>query len=299
VPSDCFTTVAQRGLGLIAGQASHDGKCPRCSEAPPESHGSGSSSTVSGTSISVERSTCTMLMDHIPRCPSFWYVIQLHDRIVHVLEEFILEAGATKGRDSRSDVPRIRSGASRDRPWDVVWLDFRAPHCHLVVDVTVTASARTISIVPHIGARLPLPGSLALGAQHGKLDADLRTSALLCMPSVQSVHDCYPFALEDGGRLAPMAGELVDRLALLVAVRRCHGMGVAGSRSMRFDSCVRTQHFARRSTSFSFSRFRGDVRREFMQRLFAALHGTLGSDLRDDLQEGGVNVVACLRVPRA
>ena len=29
-----------------------------------------------------------------------WYVIQLHDRIVHVLEEFILEAGATKGRDS-------------------------------------------------------------------------------------------------------------------------------------------------------------------------------------------------------
>jgi hypothetical protein len=59
-----------------------------------------------------------------------------------------------------------------------------------------------------------------LGAQHGKLDADLRTSALLGTPSVQSIHDYYPFALEDGGRLAPMADELVDRLAILVAVRR-------------------------------------------------------------------------------
>jgi hypothetical protein len=42
-----------------------------------------------------------MLMDHIPLCPYSWYVIQLHDRIVHVLEEFMLEAGATKGRDLR------------------------------------------------------------------------------------------------------------------------------------------------------------------------------------------------------
>jgi hypothetical protein len=30
----------------------------------------------------------------------------------------------------------------------------------------------------------------------------------------------------------------------------------------------------------------GDVRREFMQRLSTALHGTLGSCLRDGLQEG-------------
>jgi hypothetical protein len=36
---------------------------------------------------------CDMLMDHIPRCPCYWYIIQLHDRIVHVLEEFVLEAG--------------------------------------------------------------------------------------------------------------------------------------------------------------------------------------------------------------
>jgi hypothetical protein len=39
--------------------------------------------------------------------------------------------------------------------------------------------------------------------------------------------------------------------------------------------------------------------REFMQRLSAALHGTLGSYLRDALQEGSVDVVACLPAPRA
>jgi hypothetical protein len=43
----------------------------------------------------------------------------------------------------------------------------------------------------------------------------------------------------------------------------------------------------------------GDVRREFMQRLFAVLHGTLGSYLRDALEEGSVDAVACLRIPRA
>jgi hypothetical protein len=58
-----------------------------------------------------------------------------------------------------------------------------APHRHLVVDVMVT-SARTNTNVPRIGARLPLPGSLAWGAQHGKLDADLRAYALFGTPSV-------------------------------------------------------------------------------------------------------------------
>jgi hypothetical protein len=36
-----------------------------------------------------------------------------------------------------------------------------------------------------------------------------------------------------------------------------------------------------------------------MRRLSAALHGTLGSYLRDALQEGSVDALACLRVPRA
>jgi NAD-specific glutamate dehydrogenase len=93
--------------------------------------------------------------------------------------------------------------------------------------------------------------------------------------------------------------ELVDRLAILVAVRRFHGMGAADSRSLRFESYVRMQHFVRRSTYVPFRRFLGDVRREFMQRLSAAFHGTLGSYLRDAFQEGSADAVACVPGPRA
>jgi hypothetical protein len=138
-----------------------------------------------------------------------------------------------------------------------------------------------------------------LGAHHGKLDADLITSALLGTPSVKSIHGYYPFAMEDGGWLAPMAAELVDRLAILVVVRRLPGMGAADSRSLRSNNYVRMQCFVRRSTFVPFRRILGDVRREFMQRLSAFLHGTLGSYLRDTVQEGSADVVACLHVPRA
>jgi hypothetical protein len=55
----------------------------------------------------------------------------------------MLEAGATKGRDLRLEVCRLRSGAYRDRHGNVVWLDFMAPHRHLVVDVTLQVLART------------------------------------------------------------------------------------------------------------------------------------------------------------
>jgi hypothetical protein len=71
--------------------------------------------------MSGERSTTAMLMDRIRRCPCSLNAIQLQDRIVHVLEEFMLEAGATEGRDLRLQVRRILSGASRDRSGDVVW----------------------------------------------------------------------------------------------------------------------------------------------------------------------------------
>jgi hypothetical protein len=91
-----------------------------------------------------------------------------------------------------------------------------------------------------------------------------------------------------------MADEMVDRLAILVAIRRFLDMGVANSRSLRFDSCVRMQHFISRSTFVSFRRFWGNVPRQLMQRLFAPLHGTLGSYLRDALHEGSVDVVASL-----
>jgi hypothetical protein len=50
------------------------------------------------------------------------------------------------------------------------------------------------------------------------MDVDLRTSFSLGTLSIQSVHDYYPFALEDGGRLAPMAVDLDDCLTILVAV---------------------------------------------------------------------------------
>jgi hypothetical protein len=135
-----------------------------------------------------------------------------------------------------------------------------APLRHLVVEVTVT-SARTDTNIPRIGFRLPLPGSLALGAQHGKLDADICTSALLSSASVQSVLDYYPFALENGGRLARVAAELVDRKAILVANRRFPGVGVADSPYLLSNGQVRMQHFARPTISIPFQRFLENVLR--------------------------------------
>jgi hypothetical protein len=96
-----------------------------------------------------------------------------------------------------------------------------------------------------------------------------------------------------------MAAELVDRFANLAAVRRFIGMGTTDSRSLRYGNNVRMQHFVRRSTYAPFRRFSGDVRREFLQHLYADLHGSLGSYLRDALQEGSADTVACLHVPRA
>jgi hypothetical protein len=52
-------------------------------------------------------------------------------------------------------------------------------------------------------------------------------------------------------------------------------MGAADSRSLRYDSYAGMKEFVRRSTSIPFRRFLGDVRREFMQRFFVVLHGTM------------------------
>jgi hypothetical protein len=41
--------------------------------------------------------------------------VELHNRLVHVVEEFMAEARAVKGLDLRLDIRQIRSGASRDR----------------------------------------------------------------------------------------------------------------------------------------------------------------------------------------
>jgi hypothetical protein len=67
------------------------------------------------------------------------------------------------------------------------------------------------------------------------------------MPSVQSVHGYYPFAIEDGGRLAYVTAELVTSHAILVIVRRFIGMGVVDSRSLRHESYFRSQYVVCRS----------------------------------------------------
>jgi hypothetical protein len=128
-----------------------------------------------------------------------------------------------------------------------------------------------------------------------KIDADLRAFALLGTPSVPSDYDY--FALEDGGRLA---AELVDRLATLVAVRRFPGMGATNSRPLRCNNnYVRMHHVVRRPTFVPSRRFGGDVRQGFMQRLSTTLHGTLGSYLRDALQEDSADALACFLVSQA
>jgi hypothetical protein len=79
-------------------------------------------------------------------------------------------------------------------------------------------------------------------------------------------------------------------------------MGAADDsrRSLRSDSYVRMLHFVRRSTCVPFCVFwGGGKRREIMQRLSTALHGTPGPHFCDALQEGNVEAVACLPVPRA
>jgi hypothetical protein len=63
---------------------------------------------------------------------------------------------------------------------------------------------------------------------------------------------------------------------------------------LRCDSHVNTQQFVHRISYAPFRRLWGDVRREFMQRFSVALHGTLGSFLRDSLHEGSDDAVACL-----
>jgi hypothetical protein len=70
VSSNSYTMAAHRVFGLTAEHTFHVRKCPRCNEYPYESRGSGSSSTVSGTFMSGERSVAAMLIDHIRKCPS-------------------------------------------------------------------------------------------------------------------------------------------------------------------------------------------------------------------------------------
>jgi uncharacterized protein YheU (UPF0270 family) len=66
--------------------------------------------------------------------------------INNLLEEFVFEAGDTKGRDLRLEVRRIRSGASRDVIWldfNTSWLSWRYDAPLLTVIVTAGLLSRT------------------------------------------------------------------------------------------------------------------------------------------------------------
>jgi hypothetical protein len=73
-----------------------------------------------------------------------------------------------------------------------------------------------------------------------------------------------------------MAADLVDRLIILVVVRRSSRLGAADSRSLWSESYTNMKEFVRGPTSLPFRRFLRAVHREYMQRLAVFLHGTLG-----------------------
>jgi hypothetical protein len=84
--------------------------------------------------------------------------------------------------------------------------------------------------------------------------------------------------IEDGGKLAPMPTDLVDRLAMLVAVCRFPGMGAHDSWSLRLDSYDRMQKIFCSSIYFcSLSNFfRGcAVRSEISCNVFLLLFMTI------------------------
>jgi hypothetical protein len=61
-----------------------------------------------------------------------------------------------------------------------------------------------------------------------------------------------------------MAGKLVDRLDILVSVRRFRSMGARDSRTYCSNAYVRMKGFVHQSTSILNRRLLDDVRREFM-----------------------------------
>jgi hypothetical protein len=125
---------------------------------------------------------------------------------------------------------------------------------------TVTSARTKSGVHDAVGVSLMLPRSLVAGDQHGKLDDDLRALASLGTPFVLSVYDYYyyPFALEDVGWLAPMAVEVVARLAILANIHRFPCIGAAEARSVSSDIYVCMEELVRRSIYFhSFPPFLG------------------------------------------
>jgi hypothetical protein len=176
--------VAHRVLGFTRERVSRARKCLPCNEARSIIRKSGYSSTTSGLPCWV--SARQPLRIWITSLGALAHDIQIHDRIVHVLKEFIIEKEAFHGRDSRLEVPCTWYGASRDRPIDVVWLDFTAPHRHLVyttlsqklsdivgTDVEFVVSSANNAVAPATllsCLQLPAPDALArLGDSGGHI----------------------------------------------------------------------------------------------------------------------------------
>jgi hypothetical protein len=65
-----------------------------------------------------------------------------------------------------------------------------------------------------------------------------------------------------------MAVDLVDRLAILVAIRRFSSMGAADSRALRSESYACMKEYERRFTFVPFRRCLGNVRSDLMAHHF-------------------------------
>jgi hypothetical protein len=90
--------------------------------------------------------------------------------LVHVLEQ-LLKLGLLSGRTL---VCRIRSGASRDRYGDVVWLNFKDPYRHLVVDVATLPSHHVMHDDTHVAPKCRRAGKHAASRHPVWLDLSLQ-----------------------------------------------------------------------------------------------------------------------------
>jgi hypothetical protein len=63
------------------------------------------------------------------------------------------------------------------------------------------------------------------------------------LPFSRSATTTHAFDVEDDGRLAPMVVELVDRMSILVVVRRFPSIDALDHRSLRYDNYARMRHF--------------------------------------------------------
>jgi hypothetical protein len=123
------------------------------------------------------------------------------------------------------------------------------------------------------------------------------TSALpLCLARLRFSRSVVP---EDGGRLAPIAVELVDRLAILVAIHRFLGMGSGSvdSRSLRSNNVFHMQHVVRHYLSPLLFGVLGGMCGDGSCNVFPLFDIVLWVHISATLCSA--DAVACLPVPRA